>query len=303
MIRVSVIIATYNSEKHLKRLLDSIQNQEGIQDLFELELIAVDDCSSDTTLEILKEHAISYYTTEQNSGGPNKGRNIGLEHCTGDYIFIADHDDEWLPNRIKTQLKYAHLAPIVSCGYHIIEEGAEKRRQVKDKQQADHAVFYPENDTFLDKISKVKNRQTTYLGSLMFHKSLKHIRFEEHFGQIDFDWIAFLFQGQCSVEVSANLYNRYVFGQNLSLNKTYRLRDYYYSLLTLESFVPEYAKAVRKGRKRINGSRARYHYLMKEMKQARHYFKQAELNLKTILFYLSSFIGYNYVIKKFKFFG
>ncbi len=302
MNKVSVIIATYNSEKFLQRALDSLKNQEGVGKLFDLELIVVDDCSTDATLEILSRNNIVYFSTGSNSGGPNKGRNIALQKVTGDYIVLMDHDDEWLPTRIKRQLDYVQYAPIVTCGYNIIERDQDISRLTKT-HSPENFKLYRKNETFLDKISKVKNKQITYLGSIMIEKSLKHHLFEEHFGQIDFDWIARIFENNESVEVCEKLYNRYVLDSNLSLNNTYRLRDYYYSLLTLENYKKAYPKAVRLGRKRINGSRARYHYLTGDMKQARHYFLRSPLGIKTLLFILTSFVGYKYVIKKFNFFG
>ena len=61
--------------------------------------------ASDKTTEILKDKNISYLTTEKNSGGPNKGRNIALKHSSGDFICIADHDDIWFPNKVISLLK------------------------------------------------------------------------------------------------------------------------------------------------------------------------------------------------------
>ena len=99
MKKVSVIITTYNSEKVIQSTLDSILNQEGINELFELEIIAVDDCSSDHTTAILSKNNISFFSTTSNSGGPNKGRNIALKKATGDYTCIVDHDDIWHSNK------------------------------------------------------------------------------------------------------------------------------------------------------------------------------------------------------------
>lgn len=303
MIKISVIITTYNSDRYLQRLINSLYRQEGINEKFELEVIAVDDCSTDSTLDILARNQINYYQIETNSGGPNKGRNIGLKVCTGDYIIITDHDDEWLSNRVLEQLKYVVKAPIITCGYNVINFGRNPLPlKIKQKDVREY-ILYKKNETFLDKIAKVKGKQVTYLGSIMFHKDLRTIYFEEHFGQIDFDWIAYIFKGNESVEVCKTLYNRYVYDENLSMNKTYRIRDYYYSLMTLEEFQEDYPKAVKKGIKRINGSRARYHYLIMEMKQARCFFLKSTFNLKTLMFIISSFAGYKYVIKKYHFWG
>ena len=70
-----------------------------------MELIVADDCSTDNTIKILKSEKIPFLSTKINSGGPNKGRNIALKKCTGDYICIADHDDIWFPDKIEKLLR------------------------------------------------------------------------------------------------------------------------------------------------------------------------------------------------------
>lgn len=299
MIKISVILTTYNSQLFLERAINSVINQEGINTLFTLEFLVIDDCSRDNTLEILNEYKIAYFKTERNSGGPNTGRNIGLSNATGDYIIIMDHDDEWCSDRILKQIRFTDKAPIVTCAHSLISDENEVRDLGKDFEYR----FYEKDKTFKDIISKTKNRQSSYLGSIMFHRSLKNILFEEHFGQIDFDWRARLFHNNPSVESGESLFNRYVYGENLSLDRTYRIRDYYYSLLTLEDFERDYPKEVKKGIKRINGTRARYHYLVDEMKMARRFFLRSHLNIKTFLFYITSFAGHKYVKRKFHFFG
>ena len=117
---VSIILTTYNSEKYLQKVIDSIDNQEGRDELFSIELIVVDDKSTDKTTEILAENNIPFISTGANSGGPNKGRNIGLKKVSGEYICIMDHDDEWYPDKLISQLPYLNKVPIVTSGYSII---------------------------------------------------------------------------------------------------------------------------------------------------------------------------------------
>jgi hypothetical protein len=128
--------------------------------------------------------------------------------------------------------------------------------------------------------------------------------FEEHFGMIDFDWGLKLFKNNASVEVCKPLYKRYVTGkENLSLNDFYRKVDFYYSLMTIEGYADQYPKEVSISYKRIHGTRARSFYMKGDMKNARAYFLKSELNIKTFLYYLSTFIGSEYVKKKFNVFG
>jgi len=90
--KVSVIIPVYNTEKYLREALDSIVNQT----LKEIEIITIDDGSTDSSLEILNEYAkkdkrIIVYSQENH--GLSKTRNFGLNICKGNYIYFFDSDD------------------------------------------------------------------------------------------------------------------------------------------------------------------------------------------------------------------
>lgn len=95
--KISVAMATYNGEKFIGEQLESILNQLGDED----EVIVSDDGSTDRTLEIVsgfKDKRIKIFN------GPRRGikQNFGnaIKNCSGDYIFLADQDDVWLPNKI-----------------------------------------------------------------------------------------------------------------------------------------------------------------------------------------------------------
>ena len=93
MPKVSVIIPVYNTEPYLKRCLNSVCNQT----LKDIEIILVDDCSTDESLKILKEYAskdkrIKLIILEQNQGVA-VARNKGLEAAKGEYIGFVDSDD------------------------------------------------------------------------------------------------------------------------------------------------------------------------------------------------------------------
>jgi len=302
MVKISVILTTYNSEKFIQRTIDSIVNQEGSGSLFAIELIVVDDCSSDQTARLIKEKNIDLISTPKNSGGPNAGRNIGLGKVTGDFICIADHDDVLKPNKIKSLLSVSEIAPIITSGYTLIDttnnKSIEKVRKT-DKQY----TFFKSNETFLKKLAKSQNCQQTYIGSLMYASAFKHIKFEEEYGAGDYDFGLELLEHNCSVEYTGSLYTRYVSGDNLSLAESYRINDYNKHLKTIEKYRAKYPKEVKTARYRINGNLARYYYLMGKMKLARKYFLKSGLSLKTILYFITTFVGSKYVKKKFNVFG
>lgn len=302
MDKISVILTTYNSEKTVETTVNSIRSQEGEGFDFEIELIVVDDCSTDSTPQILKRLGIKYLSTEYNSGGPNKGRNMGLKRATGNYIAFIDHDDYWEAEKTRIQLRYARTYPIVTCGYRIIDtlKGGSIYRS---NPSSSPYIAYEPNETFLKILSRDKRRQNTFFGSIFIRSELKNILFEEHFGMVDYDWLLRLFHNQPSVEVPLYLVKRFVHGSNLSLNATYRKNDYYLSLHALESFEDLYPKEVRKGIKRIHGSRARYFYAVDNMKGARRYFRKSIFDTKNFMYFLTSFFGSQFVRRNYNVFG
>jgi glycosyltransferase involved in cell wall biosynthesis len=302
MKKVSVIITTFNGEKTIERTINSILKQEGIDSCFKLELIVVDDCSTDRTVQLLEKFGIEVISTVTNSGGPNKGRNIGLRKATGDFICITDQDDEWINGRIKTMIPYLEKVPVISCGYSTHYIAKNKKVDMVKSDPAGY-VFYERNKTFFKKLTKSTVGQNFYLGAIMFRNELKNNFFEESFGMVDYDWGLRLFHLKESIEVCDSLYIRYVDGSNLSFNEKYRRNDFYYSLMSIEEYEDLYPKEVRLANLRIHGSRARYYYLKGNMRKARFFFVRSPWNFKTLAYYLTTFAGSRFVKRKFTIFG
>lgn len=91
---VSVIIPVYNSELYLRECLDSIINQS----LYNIEIICINDGSTDNSLKILQEYAdkderIKIINNEKNSGAPGVVKNLGIAVAKGEYIGFVDSDD------------------------------------------------------------------------------------------------------------------------------------------------------------------------------------------------------------------
>lgn len=89
---ISVVIPVYNVEKYLKEALESIIYQE----YKNLEIIIINDGSTDTSLEIVKKYMIKdkrIKLIDQKNKGQSKARNRGIEVATGDYIYFFDSDD------------------------------------------------------------------------------------------------------------------------------------------------------------------------------------------------------------------
>lgn len=99
-IKVSVILPVYNVEKYLRQCLDSIMNQT----LEDIEIICVDDGSTDSSAEIIKEYAEKdsrVTALYQENGGAGAARNNGLRHARGKYLSFLDSDDFFACNMLE----------------------------------------------------------------------------------------------------------------------------------------------------------------------------------------------------------
>ncbi len=124
--KVSIILPAYNSEVGIKIAIDSILQQTWNN----IELIIVDDCSTDSTVDVIKEYMknddrIKLLSTELNSG-PYVARNIGLKHASGEFVTINDADDWSHCQKIEIQVNHLIAHP------HIIANTSEQARMTED---------------------------------------------------------------------------------------------------------------------------------------------------------------------------
>jgi teichuronic acid biosynthesis glycosyltransferase TuaG len=94
----------FNSSDDLSAAVNSILSQT----YRDLELIIVDDCSADDSVEligqlsVLDDRIIAIYNSENKGAGIS--RNIGIDRAKGEYIAFCDSDDMWVPNKLELQL-------------------------------------------------------------------------------------------------------------------------------------------------------------------------------------------------------
>lgn len=130
MYKVSIIIPVFNSEKYLKKCLDSILSQT----LNNIEIILIDDGSTDSSLDIIKNYANSHsnikYRTKRNEGQAI-ARNLGIELSTGEFICFVDSDDYIEPTMLEILYQNAtkNNSDIVICDY--VEDYENKHIQKK----------------------------------------------------------------------------------------------------------------------------------------------------------------------------
>jgi glycosyltransferase involved in cell wall biosynthesis len=101
-ITISVILPTYNRSKTIRYCLDSILEQT----VSPLEVIVVDDCSTDDTVDIVRSYQdprIRCIVLDKNSGA-QVARNRGIKEAKGEWIAFQDSDDEWVPEKLERQV-------------------------------------------------------------------------------------------------------------------------------------------------------------------------------------------------------
>lgn len=118
---VSVIIPVYNREATVGRAVTSVLNQSYTN----FELIIVDDCSNDNSLNVIREfqdERIRVITLERNSGA-NAARNKGIIAAKGQYIAFQDSDDVWDKDKLKIQLQEMMSRELSACfcAYRLID--------------------------------------------------------------------------------------------------------------------------------------------------------------------------------------
>lgn len=115
MSKVSVIVPIYNVEKYLDKCIKSLVNQK----LEDIQIIIVNDGSTDNSGNIAKEYAIEYPNKilylEKENGGLSDARNYGLKYATGEYISFVDSDD-YIDENL-----YSSLVEYMNNNYDIIK--------------------------------------------------------------------------------------------------------------------------------------------------------------------------------------
>lgn len=127
---VSIIVPVYQSEQYLRRCVDSLLNQT----YGRLEVILVDDGSTDSSLDICREYESRdsrIKVLHQENQGVACARNAGLRAMSGDYFLLIDGDDYIHPSMVAELLAVIHLgeADMAICGFRMVyEDGSPEER-------------------------------------------------------------------------------------------------------------------------------------------------------------------------------
>jgi len=163
---ISVCMATYNGEKYIAQQVKSILPQLGEND----ELVVSDDGSTDGTIKILENFNDSrikiFHNDKENKKehpfrAVTKNYENALNNSNGDYIFLSDQDDVWLPNKVKTMLPFLQKDCLVISDSWLANDNLEKLGKSSE--------FKPYKKGFLNNFGRTKN-----LGcSFAFTKKIK----------------------------------------------------------------------------------------------------------------------------------
>ena len=238
---VSIIIPMYNAEKYIAETIESVVNQT----YKNWELIVVDDCSTDSGRDIVREYIkkdkrIKLIESETNFGGPARPRNIGIDNAKGEYIAFLDADDVWLSEKLQIQIEilmYNREYDIIDANAYTIDKNSKKIDSLKIKKIYNILKYFMDDINILI-LSNYININTT----LIRNKNI--IKFEEDKNLIAiedwFFWINNLMNGK-----KIYIYNKYLIHyrildnsiSNRSTDKQYRKIYYMYSILFLKEKV------------------------------------------------------------------
>jgi glycosyltransferase involved in cell wall biosynthesis len=113
MPRVSVIVPVFNSERTVERAIESIRAQT----FDDFEIVAVDDGSTDRSLEILRGCGAGIKILQQNNRGPSAARNAGIANSSGAYVAFLDADDWWMPQMLANTVAALERDPACVLAY------------------------------------------------------------------------------------------------------------------------------------------------------------------------------------------
>lgn len=212
MEKVSVIIPIYNVEEYLAQCLESIINQT----YRNLEIICINDCSTDNSLTILKEYQqkdsrIVILQNKEN-GGLAYTRNVGIQKAAGEYVLFVDSDDMIVGDLVESCLKVASDSDMVCFDYRQVTE--DKREAIRQYAYKMADGLYTAESYFIE---SVRTNSTIFsVWSKFFRRQFlvdNHISFYDGILYEDM-----LFSFQCFVKA------RKIYSLNRQLY-VYRVRD------------------------------------------------------------------------------
>lgn len=155
---VSIIVPVYNVEKYIEETIDCVLAQT----YTDWELLLVEDCSSDSTVTIIRKHMEQANDSrvrlirQPSNMGAAQARNRGLQEANGRYVSYLDADDLWVPEKLEKELKFMKEknASFAFTGYEFADETGKGLGKV---------VHVPETLTYKQALSNTTIFTTTVM--------------------------------------------------------------------------------------------------------------------------------------------
>lgn len=169
--KVSVIMSVYNAEEFLQNTLNSLIAQT----LKEIEIILVDDGSTDKTLTIMNEYAkIDSRVTilQQKNQGAGAGRNLGMQNAHGTYLLFLDADDYFYPTMLQETFQKAQKTNAEIVWFLCEEYDAKRNVAYKlTKNFANNGLNFPDKEVF--QFGEIKNNPFTQTNGWAWDKLIE----------------------------------------------------------------------------------------------------------------------------------
>ena len=134
---LSIVIPVYNTEKYLKKCLDSVVDTEA-------EIICVNDGSTDSSLSILEEYADKVTVITQENGGLGAARNTGIKAANGEYIAFLDSDDYYCEGAVSEMIEELKTpVDILFFDFVQINEAGEQVGYMQGRRNSNPLLDYP----------------------------------------------------------------------------------------------------------------------------------------------------------------
>ena len=169
--RVTVVVPSYNMALTLPRAIQSAARQS----LPPLEILVIDDGSTDSTVEVLKDLQskipLLRFITQKN-GGNAAAKNTGVRNAQGDWIGFLDADDEWLPDRLIKQTELLEREPDCcwAAGAYQRIRIAHGKENVCGKIRVGNDVRHSSKD-FFDALSMIAGPTSLWIGTVLAKKT------------------------------------------------------------------------------------------------------------------------------------
>jgi teichuronic acid biosynthesis glycosyltransferase TuaG len=217
---VSVVIPLFNAQDYIAATIESVLKQS----YQSIELIVVDDSSTDDSPSVVRGFGSAVRYLHQENAGPAAARNRGIAAANGEYIAFLDADDEWLPNKVETQVNLleesgADLGLVHSESLNIVEGQTKPKRTAKvlPAYMSPEAAFCRLFSGNFITTSTVMCRRGVFTELGSFDESMAYFSVE------DYDmWLRILCQyGAAYVEEPLISYRVHAGGISKNINRSY----------------------------------------------------------------------------------